>query len=301
LLGDDCITRPEVCANIPNSECASGGCACVPGYMKTDTTVCSKKDCGTLTPIENGAVNYDEGTFYQASVYFSCDTGYARSGVFSMESCPTIDAPLNGTVVFLPNFEYQGSAEFACDVGFSINGATARTCMSTGTWSSSSPICVINDCGPLTAPANGAVTQSGTVYTSIGQYECDSGYELQGATSVTCTAAATWSASRPTCAIKEHGMMDAPSGTNYGARTLFSCNTGYQAVRATTLDCLDTGVWSDVEPTCEIKDCGDPGVPDNGSIGISGGTTYDSVAIYTCNAGFDINGVNQRTCRADQT
>ncbi|WAR08657.1 CSMD3-like protein [Mya arenaria] len=299
LLGDDCSTRPEVCANIQNSECASGVCACVSGYLKTDTAVCSRIDCGTLSPQENGAVNHGEGTLYQAKAYFSCDTGYIRIGLSSVQclangswdACPTIDAPLNGTVVFLPNAEYQGNAEFACNVGFSINGATARTCMSTGTW----------NCGPLTAPANGVVTQSGTVYTSIGQYECDSGYDLQGAQSVTCTAAATWSAPRPTCAIKDCGALTAPqdgtvdasAGTTFGASAVFSCNTGYQAIGTTTLECLDTGVWSDVEPTCEIKD--------NGSIDISGGTTYDSVAIYTCNAGFDINGVNQRTCRADQT
>ena len=48
-------------------------------------------------------------------------------------------------------------------------------------------------------------------------------------------------------------------------------------------------------------DCGILTNPANGNVDISGGTTYGQTASYECNAGFDLNGVLERTCQADGT
>jgi hypothetical protein len=41
--------------------------------------------------------------------------------------------------------------------------------------------------------------------------------------------------------------------------------------------------------------------PANGNADISSGTSYGNKATYTCDAGFELNGVLQRTCQADGT
>jgi len=48
-------------------------------------------------------------------------------------------------------------------------------------------------------------------------------------------------------------------------------------------------------------DCGAPGIPTDGQVDTSDGTMFDATVIYSCDAGFIMNGVSQRTCKADQT
>lgn len=58
--------------------------------------------------------------------------------------CGTIGSPTNGGVTFVPGTLYQGKAEFTCDTGYTLNGDPSRTCLDTGVWGGSSPMCVIN-------------------------------------------------------------------------------------------------------------------------------------------------------------
>ena len=47
--------------------------------------------------------------------------------------------------------------------------------------------------------------------------------------------------------------------------------------------------------TCTDIDCGPLGHPDNGRMSLSG-TTYNSVATYSCDSGYGLIGNNTRTC-----
>lgn len=47
------------------------------------------------------------------------------------------------------------------------------------------------------------------------------------------------------------------------------------------------------------RDCGSPGVLDNGHIGLSAGTVLGSIATYSCDTGFSLNGVMVRECGTD--
>ena len=47
------------------------------------------------------------------------------------------------------------------------------------------------------------------------------------------------------------------------------------------------------------KDCGDSGLPDNGQVTLSSGTTLGSVATFSCNIGYDIIGETMRECGTD--
>ena len=51
--------------------------------------------------------------------------------------------------------------------------------------------------------------------------------------------------------------------------------------------------------TCYFLDCGPLVDPADGAISFSNGaTTYQEVATYQCNAGYELNGVATRTCEA---
>ena len=47
-----------------------------------------------------------------------------------------------------------------------------------------------------------------------------------------------------------------------------------------------------------IVDCGDPGIPDNGGVRYVD-TLEDSVANYTCDPGFRLDGDSQRVCQSN--
>ena len=52
--------------------------------------------------------------------------------------------------------------------------------------------------------------------------------------------------------------------------------------------------------TLTVIDCGNPGMPMNGSVTYNG-TYVTSVAKFTCDFGFDLIGNSQRVCQPDGT
>ena len=63
-------------------------------------------------------------------------------------------------------------------------------------------ILCLSDCGNLTAPDDGSMTySSGTTFQSVTTFDCDTGYTLDGDSTRTCQANATWSNSTPSCKI----------------------------------------------------------------------------------------------------
>ena len=49
-----------------------------------------------------------------------------------------------------------------------------------------------------------------------------------------------------------------------------------------------------------VANCGDLQPPANGGISFSAGTIFGSVAIFTCNTGYDIIGMESRFCLVDE-
>lgn len=95
-----------------------------------------------------------------------------------------------------------------------------------------------------------------------------------------------------------------------------NCDTECTLNDAGQSKCLQTGNWAEPLPTCISKtlkihyvhaiaiitscavvDCGDPGVPSNGNTMVTN-TVYSSIVNHTCNAGYALNGANQRKCLA---
>ena len=50
-----------------------------------------------------------------------------------------------------------------------------------------------------------------------------------------------------------NGDVDLSDGTEFGDTAIYSCDAGYILSGTSTRNCLDTGLWSGAEPTCDRK------------------------------------------------
>lgn len=278
---------------------------------------CVIKDCGPLTPPAKGTVDA-KTTTYGAVATYGCETGLAPSGSSTrrcqldgmwdgmapacvVANCPALPGPTSGSVS-APTLTFGSTANYACDSGYTLTGSATRTCKTDGTWSDTAPTCTIKNCGVLAAPTNGSVNATGANYGATGTYACDTGYTLSGAATVMCQTDGAWSASAPTCALKNCGALTMPANgsvnatvTTYGSTASYACSTGYVLTGAATRTCGATGAWSGAAPTCVLKDCGALTAPANGSVDAKV-TTFGATAMYTCMTGYGASGSATRSC-----
>ena len=57
--------------------------------------------------------------------------------------------------------------------------------------------------------------------------------------------------------------------------------------------------WLFFQYTCTVVDCGALTHPLSGQVNISSGTTYNQVAIYSCDTGYNLVGSPSRICQAN--
>ncbi|WAR04313.1 SVEP1-like protein, partial [Mya arenaria] len=235
---------------------------------------------------------------YQATIG-ACSPGYLCSVENNLPNCrpdPTTDCgqPLgiaNGQVEVLNGTLYSAKATYTCNVGFTLKGDSIRTCEPVGSWSNAEPTCRVTDCGTLTAPANGEVfAPGGTIYGRIANYNCDPGFSIIGAISVTCEKDGAWSSDPPVC-----------RDTN-GNTAVYSCKEGFDLDGAALHTCLASNIWSGDPPTCQAIDCGTLPNPAKGSVDQTEGTLYGATVTYSCVIfGYKLNGSDTRTCKLDGT
>ncbi|XP_053387351.1 apolipoprotein(a)-like isoform X2 [Mercenaria mercenaria] len=159
------------------------------------------------------------------------------------------------------------------------------------------------NCGPAPTIGHGTVSAPITTDGAAATYSCIFGYEIVDDVTTKRCKAGTWTGETIVCSLKDcgpladvtYGTVSAPV-TTHGASATFSCQYGYGFTSGdSTRTCVD-GIWSGVQPTCTIKDCGYlPGITD-GSVHTPV-TTHGAVAVYECDFGYQItSGDSTRTC-----
>ncbi|CAI8036469.1 Sushi, von Willebrand factor type A, EGF and pentraxin domain-containing protein 1 [Geodia barretti] len=94
-----------------------------------------------------------------------------------------------------------------------------------------------------------------------------------------------------------NAMVGYTNTTMINSVAIYSCDDGYSLVGDASRTCLETGLWSGTAPTCNI-DCGALEKPVSGSVSFSNGTVMGSLATYSCDAGYAVQGNTTRTCLA---
>ncbi|XP_064386420.1 receptor-type tyrosine-protein phosphatase kappa-like [Halichondria panicea] len=290
--------------------------------------------CPTLSPLSNGRISYNATT---NMVTYTCDTGYNISGATPITcmsdgtsngtwspSPPTVTCALvdcgsppppgnNASLGILTRTTYQGTVTYTCDGGYEVsNGVTTAmaTCMASGMWEPL-PTCQPVNC-TLPPPGNNASPgqPSSTVYQGSVTYTCNTGYWISTAVTTataTCMANRMWEPVLACTAVDcndipapSNGTVNTSSGTTFMMNATYTCNTGYNIVGEDTQTCEANRMWTPEAPTCAPVDCGPLTVP-NGQVNTTSGTTFMNTATYTCDDGYNLNRVSDRTCQANGT
>ena len=135
------------------------------------------------------------------------------------------------------------------------------------------------DCRGLTDPLNGQVALNSTTFQSVAAYECDSGFNLEGDMERTCQASGEWSGAAPTC-------------NRMFPKTLIT------VIKFLIRFPLSHSLF--LSPPLSLSlavDCGGLTDPLNGQVALNS-TTFQSVAAYECDSGFNLEGDTEQTCQA---
>ncbi|XP_055886163.1 sushi, von Willebrand factor type A, EGF and pentraxin domain-containing protein 1-like [Biomphalaria glabrata] len=287
------------------------------GTWSTDYHACLPVNCLQPPDIENGMVELNDTTL-GSQAFYSCLPGYTVVGndtldcsdtgqwAFANTYCEPVDcqAPisiLHGHVNYTSS-KFQGLAIYSCDPGYSIGLDTTLVCSESATWVGLEPHCSIINCSqPLVKPYS-RVLYSNLSYLSSATFSCEAGYQLVGQSSILCLETGQWSEESPDCSPLDcshpveipHGSLIA-SGTTFGSYVTYSCHSGYQLKGDRVIYCSQQGTWDGSIPSCDIKDCRMPLDIANGQV-IYFSTTFASLATYTCNKGFRLQGNNTIYC-----
>ncbi|XP_060604255.1 C4b-binding protein-like [Ruditapes philippinarum] len=169
----------------------------------------------------------------------------------------------------------------SCDVGFKgkdevqTEDISTRiiTCSETGNWTNL-PTCIRKDCGNVnylnTINAYIRRQKKSTEYESTAEIDCDAGFHNKNiiqtseisTTTITCSDRGTW-IGIPTCIPKDCGQLPSLSNgkisyvsnmTTFASKAVYICDNGYQVNGSDTIECKDTGKWSDYTTYCQIKE-----------------------------------------------
>ncbi|XP_066269889.1 P-selectin-like isoform X2 [Branchiostoma lanceolatum] len=229
----------------------------------------------------------------------------------AVAQCPVLTAPTNGARAppTGANF-YQYVITFTCNLGYQLNGASSVTCQANDTWTYPVPTCTRRQCSLLTAPTNGARTPptGANFYQYVVTFTCNTGYQLNGASSVTCQANDTWTYPAPTCTPIQCSALTVPTNgalsttaRTYQTVVTTTCNSGYARNGAATTTCQANGTWSNPVPTCTPRPCPTLTPPTNGQLSPNGPHAFPSMVTFTCNSGYVRNGAADTRCQADGT
>ncbi|KAK3728579.1 hypothetical protein QZH41_011661 [Actinostola sp. cb2023] len=281
--------------------------------------------CPAIGTIKNGQVGVTAGQSYNSKATFSCNAGFDLVGMVTRTcqqngqwsdvqprcvraDCPSLSAPAHGKIEGIRR-EVGSTVRVSCSIGYRVtpdNGAF-RTCGSDKKWSGSDPTCQIIDCGDPGTPWHGFKDGSDYRYSAAVTYRCRAKHFLEGVKERKCGADGKWTGSLPRCLENSCGNPGSPSngvktGNNhtYGAVIRYSCNKGYDLRGSSSRTCQTTGQWNGVQPTCNIKNCGDPGSPSNGHR-VGNDFTYGNAASFDCSPGYKLHGSASRVCRETGT
>ncbi|KAM9707014.1 complement factor H [Dama dama] len=209
-------------------------------------------------------------------------------------------------------FEYGAKVVYTCDEGYRMLGEmNFRECDTNG-WTNDIPICEVVKCFPVTEPENGKIFSGALepdqeyTYGQVVQFECNSGYMLDGPKQIHCSAGGVWSAETPKCVeifckppVVLNGQAVLPKATyKVNERVQYRCAAGFEYGERGDTVCTKFG-WTPA-PACKEIICDPPRIP-NGVYRpeLSKYRGQDTIT-YECKKGFvpEIHGT-VATCTRD--
>ncbi len=314
--------------------------------------VCNIVNC-TSPVIPNGYVTNNRASVsYRQTISMKCDMGYTMKGPevlnCTADGTWSDDIPVCGMVfcktpsieqgqIFtqneahslqsLPELPFNQTITIACSLGYELAGSSSLTCLHTGYWSKSSPICNRKRCTDPTV-AHGIImgnriqVQEGYGFGDSAKFSCEEGFELLGAEEIICQPNGTWSSPFPECrvlscsaapsAIQNAAIVSYPpildNNYTYATRVQVTCERGFRLIGDSEIACGPQGQWSGIMPVCHRLLCANPDIPFGSALGMypnQGSQTtqfsFGHVVTFRCQPGFELHGVSALGCQEDGT
>lgn len=202
---------------------------------------------------------------------------------------------------------FNATALYVCNQNYTLTGNDIRFCEGNGLWSGKEPKCLVNWCPSLEVPSNGNIEVKGLRANDTVKYTCNKGHKLIGNQNRTCQLGGKWTGDDPVCKFVDCGEIDPlkhgsykllDNVTTYLAKVSYTCLENYTLVGDNQRTCQDTGLWSGIDPKCEIINCGEPETP-LGSYFTGDEFTIHSKIEYHCESGHKMFGNPLRVCSKD--
>lgn len=290
--------------------------------------VCSPVDC-LEPPAVNHTTHITSGTVYNSVVNYSCIEGYSirhanrtslvcgdmASWLGELPVCDIVDCGVPSDIphafYLLDNnrTDYLSHAVYHCEPGYKTDEANLYfTCGAASQWEGNAFTCKPVECSDFPSILHvEEVLLNQTTFGARAYISCSRGYVNAGPDYIVCTETGQWSVDYHACLPVEckepqdpqYGIVEY-NATTYTSSVSFSCLPGYSLVGNATAECLDSGMWSVVAPTCVIVDCLSPPVVEHGTV-LYPATTYLSTAVYSCSPGYTLNNSSTLTCGLNAT
>uniref|UniRef100_UPI00358FCE16 CUB and sushi domain-containing protein 3-like n=1 Tax=Myxine glutinosa TaxID=7769 RepID=UPI00358FCE16 len=290
---------------------------------------CIDGHCGSPETVVNGQV-IGEQYGYRDTVVYQCNPGFRLIGssvricqkdhtwsglvpTCTPISCGHPGSPTHGRTNG-DNFNLADAVTFECGEGFLLQGSVHAHCLYNGQWSEPLPTCTVVTCAdPGQLKNSQRYSKQSSKSFSFGFsmfYQCKSGYQLLGSSTLTCLATGLWDFALPECTALNCGHPGIPpdgtlSGENFtfGASVTYACRDDRKLVGSTRRHCQANGVWTRSLPHCSGTSggsCGDPGIPAHGAR--QGGNFRSSgILHFSCQFGHSLHGSQRRICLANGT
>jgi CUB/sushi domain-containing protein len=295
------------------------------GIWSSGPPTCKAVRCPDLRRPSHGSVSHPRHPSYQEEATYSCDNGYGvagrstrvclASGSWSGVAptcekglCDELENPQNGEVSSSSN-KVGADVTYSCFHGYRLIGSPKRECLASGDWSVSAPRCEPSHCSNITMPRNMHISQTnGNFVFSVATHSCPEGYILFGSAVRECQPSGIWNGQVPACfpihcprlLPPVNGDLTLSNRRCYRSEAVYSCRDGFELRGDMIRTCQNTSQWSGEEPSCVrvIVQC-DP-LPNitNGQVRVDS-RDIGSVAVYSCNEGYGLDGDSLRTCTAD--
>ncbi|KAG7158260.1 Sushi, von Willebrand factor type A, EGF and pentraxin domain-containing protein 1-like 3 [Homarus americanus] len=209
-------------------------------------------------------------------------------------------------------YRMDDEVSWECDEGFQAEGKSTATCTGEGDWSNAPPRCSRVSCGPPQLPDYAIIEGEVFLYGATANYSCREGYELQGASVLTCEANGEWSSEAPTCAPVSCGSPTHFPHTlirfitpehnqphSYGSTASYSCDLGYQLQGGENQVCEANGEWVGDDPSCVAKLCDYLPELTHGHA-VKQEEVYPQTATLSCDPGYNQLGDSTVECNLGQ-
>ncbi|XP_050995359.1 P-selectin [Labeo rohita] len=170
-------------------------------------------------------------------------------------------------------------------------------------------------CWPIGNPQQGFVKCDGVFggfhFNSSCQFQCATGFKLEGAQRLHCLASGHWDNALPVCqAVQCLPIIDTPGGwrmncthplsiNSYDSSCDFECEDGFELKGSKTTLCDQTGQWTHKPPTCTVVTCNAILAPANGHLTCAdplGKFSFNSSCNISCDEGYKLRGKATLTC-----